>query len=166
MITSHWFTNPINTNIILVWGAKSSVFHLARHCEKKLKVLSLAVQFTSIFLFHFRIGFPLVEPSTERFAVVFCTLLGSKIQAVFITRVNIAQLIYTARTRTELAAILRFGVVAVSLLVLDSSATSSGTLGPLGPGGPLAMDRPGPALPKLYTLALPTPLLRDVEQMS
>lgn len=53
------------------------------------------------------------------------------------------------------------GVVAVSLLVLDSSATSSGTLGPLGPGGPLAMDRPGPALPKLYTLALPTPLWRE-----
>lgn len=57
--------------------------------------------------FHFRIGFPLVEPSTERFAVIFCTLLGSKIQAIFITRVNIAQLIYTARAMTELATILR-----------------------------------------------------------
>lgn len=57
--------------------------------------------------FHFHIGFPLVEPSTERLAVILCTLLGSEIQAVFITRVNIAQLINTARARTELAAILR-----------------------------------------------------------
>lgn len=56
--------------------------------------------------FHFCIGLPLVEPSTERFAVIFCTLLGSEIQAIFITRVNIAQLIYTARTWTELATIL------------------------------------------------------------
>lgn len=57
--------------------------------------------------FHFHIGLPLVEPSTERLAVILCTLLGSEIQAVFITRVNIAQLINTARARTELAAILR-----------------------------------------------------------
>lgn len=57
--------------------------------------------------FHFCIGFPLVEPSTERFAVIFCTLLSPKIQAVFITRVNVAQLINTARTWTEFATILR-----------------------------------------------------------
>ena len=57
--------------------------------------------------FHFHIGFPLVEPSTEGFAVILCTLLGSEIQAVFITRVNIAELINTARARTELATILR-----------------------------------------------------------
>lgn len=45
-----YFTNPINTNVIFVWGARSSVFHLAGHGKKKFKVLSLAVQSTSIFL--------------------------------------------------------------------------------------------------------------------
>lgn len=125
MIASHWFTNPIDTNVVFVWGARSSVFHLAGHRKKKFEVLRLAVQFTSICLFHFGIGFPLVEPSTERFAVVLCTLLGSEIQAIFITRVNIAQLIHTARTWTELATILRLGVIAVSLLIPDSATTSS-----------------------------------------
>lgn len=128
MITSHWFTDPINANVVLVWGTRSPVFHLAGHGEKEFKVLSLAVQFTSVFLFHFHIGLPLVEPSTERLAVILCTLLGSEIQAVFITRVNIAQLINTARARTELAAILRLGVVAMSLLIPDASTTRSGTL--------------------------------------
>lgn len=53
------------------------------------------------------------------------------------------------------------GVIAVSLLVLDSSTTRPGTFWPLRPGGPLAMDGPGPQLPKLYALALPTPLWKE-----
>lgn len=53
------------------------------------------------------------------------------------------------------------GVVAVSLLVLDSSTASAGTLRPLWPGGPLAVDRPGPVLPELHTLALPAPLGKE-----
>lgn len=57
--------------------------------------------------FHFHIGFPLVEPSPKRFAVIFCALLGSEIQAILMARVNVAQLINAARARTELATILR-----------------------------------------------------------
>ena len=53
------------------------------------------------------------------------------------------------------------GVVAVSLLVLDSSTTGAGTLRPLCPGRPLAVDGPGPVLPELHTLALPTPLGKE-----
>lgn len=45
-----YFTDPINANVVLVWGTRSPVFHLAGHGEKEFKVLSLAVQFTSVFL--------------------------------------------------------------------------------------------------------------------
>ena len=43
----------------------------------------------------------------------------------------------------------------------DASATRSGTLWPLRPGGPLAVDGPGPQLPQLDALALPTPLWKQ-----
>lgn len=38
-----YFTNPINTDVVFVGGARSTVFHLAGHCKEKFKVLSLAV---------------------------------------------------------------------------------------------------------------------------
>ena len=49
----------------------------------------------------------------------------------------------------------------MSLLIPDTSATRSGTLWPLRPGGPLAVDGPGPQVPQLDTLALPTPLWKQ-----
>ena len=44
-----YFTDPINANVVLVWGTRSPIFHLAGHGEKEFKVLSLAVQFNSPF---------------------------------------------------------------------------------------------------------------------
>lgn len=127
MVTSHRFTNPIDADVISVWGTRRPIFHLARHGKEKLKVLRLAVEFTSIFLFNFCVGFPTVQPSAEGLVVILCTLLGTEIQAILRTRVNVAQLVDAARSWTVLATILRLGVTTVSLLELDSSAASSRT---------------------------------------
>lgn len=93
----------IKTETFIQAAISSELFvHITVHVETYL-----FEGHTDQITFHFRIGFPLVEPSPERFAVIFCTLLGSKIQAILMARVNVAQLINAARTWTELATILR-----------------------------------------------------------
>lgn len=57
--------------------------------------------------FNFGIGSPPIQPSPEGLVVILCTLLGTEVQAVFTTRVNVAQFVDTARSWTELATILR-----------------------------------------------------------
>ena len=47
---SSYFTNPVDADIVSVWGAGGPIFHLAGHGEKKFKVFSFAVEFASIFL--------------------------------------------------------------------------------------------------------------------
>lgn len=57
--------------------------------------------------FNFCIGSPTVQPSPEGLVVILCTLLGTEIQAILMTRVNVAQLVDAARSWTVLPTILR-----------------------------------------------------------
>ena len=63
-------------------------------------------QSCGIITFHFSIWLPFVVPSPERFAVVFCTLLGTEVQTICWTWLMMTKLINTTGTLAEFAAIL------------------------------------------------------------
>lgn len=74
--------------------------------DSLLPAIAFVHQNCGIITFHFSIWFPFVVPSPERFAVVFCTLLGTEVQTICWTWLIIAKFINTTGTLAEFATIL------------------------------------------------------------
>lgn len=71
-----------------------------------LPAMAFVHQSCDIITFHFSVWLPFVVPSPERFAVIFCTLLGTEVQTICWTWLSITKLINTTGTLAEFATIL------------------------------------------------------------
>lgn len=71
-----------------------------------LPAMAFVHQSCGIITFHFSVWLPFVVPSPERFAVIFCTLLGTEVQTICWTWLSITKLINTTGTLAEFATIL------------------------------------------------------------